>query len=240
MKRFLPLFVIALAFSSCQEDVKFNNPGFQGQLNDVFWRADDARAYVSETGKLTVEARTTYETITLNTSSKNPGTYLLGTTNVNNSASYVSNFNGVDLEYATIAVPGPAGAVSLVNAGTGYVTASSVATTGGSGSGLSLNIVANASGVVTGIVISSHGNGYLAGDLITVSGGNVNCKIRVTNVQNSNGEIQITEYDATNMTVSGKFKFNAANSNNSPFANPILNFQYGEFYKTPIYPAAKK
>jgi hypothetical protein len=59
----------------------------------------------------------------------------------------------------------------------------------------------------------------------------------VTNVQNSNGEIQITEYDNVNFTVSGKFKFNAANANNSPFGGPILNFQYGEFYKIPIFPS---
>ena len=42
------------------------------------------------------------------------------------------------------------------------------------------------------------------------------------------------------MTVTGKFKFNAVNSNNSPFAQNILNFQYGEFYKIPIYPALKR
>ena len=92
-------------------------------------------------------------------------------------------------------------------------------------------------GVVTSITISSRGNAYLAGDLVTVAGGNVNCKFRVANVQNSNGEIKITEYDNVNFTVSGKFKFNAANSNASPFGGPILNFQYGEFYKIPIYPS---
>lgn len=237
MKRFLPLFIIALAFSSCQEDVKFNNPGFQGQLNDVFWRANDARAYVSATNKLTIEALTAYEKITLKTNSTNPSTYVLGTTNVNNSATYFSNFNGVDLEYATIAVPGPAANLSLVNGGTGYSSGTSVATTGGAGSGLSVNIVANASGVVTSATVSSNGNAYLAGDLVTVAGGNVNCKLRVTNVQNSNGEIKITEYDATNFTVSGTFKFNAANSNGSPFGGPILNFQYGEFYKIPVLPS---
>ena len=236
MKRFLPLFIIALAFSSCQEDVKFNNPGFQGQLDDVFWRANDARAYVSSTGKLTIEALTEYEKITLRTNSTNPNTYILGTTNSNNTAAYSSNFNDIELEYATIAVPGPVSSVSLQTAGTGYSSSTSVATTGGTGSGLTVNIVANASGAVTSATVSSNGNAYLAGDLITVAGGNVNCKLRVTNVQNSNGQIKITEYDALNFTVSGTFKFNAANSNNSPFGGPILNFQYGEFYKIPIYP----
>jgi hypothetical protein len=113
----------------------------------------------------------------------------------------------------------------------------SVATTGGTGSGLTVNVVANASGVVTSVAVSSRGSGYLAGDLVTVAGGNVNCKFSVANVQNSNGEIKITEYDNVNFTISGKFKFNAANSNGSPFGGPILNFQYGEFYKIPIYPS---
>ena len=237
MKRFLPLFIVAIAFASCQEDVKFNNPGFQGLKDDVFWRANDARAYISTTGKLSIEAFTQFEILTLKTASPNVGTYILGTTNSNNAATYSSNFEDIQLEYATISVPGPVGNISLVSGGTGYVSGTSVATTGGSGSGLTVNTVANASGVLTGITLSSRGNAYAAGDLITVSGGNVNAKFRVTNVQNSNGEIKITEYDAANFTISGTFKFNAANSNDSSFGGPILNFQYGEFYKVLIYPS---
>lgn len=253
MKKFLPLFIIILAFSSCQEDVKFNNPGFQGQLDDVFWRASDARAYVSETGKLTIEARTAYEKIVLKTNSKNPATYILGTTNVNNSASYSSNFNDVELEYATLPVTGPVFNVAIVTGGTGYIsdcTLPSGTTTytcnnshettssAGGGSGLKVALVANNSGVVTSIIrVTSIGNGYAPGDIVTVAQGGVNCKLRILSTQNSNGEIKITEYDATNFTVSGTFKFNAANSNSSPFGGPILNFQYGEFYKIPIYPS---
>jgi hypothetical protein len=238
MKRFLPLFLIALAFSSCQEDVKFNNPGFQAQKDDVFWRANDARAYINETGKLTIEALTQYETVTLNTASADVGVYVLGTTNTNNSATYSSNFNDVELGYATIAVPGPVGLVNLTAGGSGYTAANSVATTGGSGSGLTVNTGTNANGVVNTLTVSSRGNGYVAGDLITISGGNVNAKFRVFNVQNSNGEIEITEYDELNFTVSGKFKFNAANLNqDDPFGGPILNFQYGEFYRIPIFPS---
>lgn len=237
MKRFLSLILVAAAMSSCQEDVKFNDPGFQGLKDDVFWRANDARAYISASGQLSIEALTEYEQITLNTSSANVGTYILGTTNTNNSATYSADFNGVELEYATIAVPGAVSSVTIADSGTGYSNASSVATTGGSGTGLTVNVVANSTGNVTGVTLSSRGNNYVAGDLITVTGGNVNCKLRVQNVQNSNGEIKITEYDNVNMTVSGKFKFNAANANNSPFGGPILNFQYGEFYKLPIFPS---
>lgn len=237
MKRFLSLIFIAIAMTSCQEDVKFNDPGFQGLKDDVFWTANDTRAYISGSGQLSIEALTEYEIITLSTSSANVGTYLLGTTNTNNAATYSASFNGVELEYATIPVPGPVSEIVIINNGTGYSNGTSVATTGGTGSGLTVNVTANASGVVTGLTLSSRGNAYTAGDMITVTGGNVNCKFRVQNVQNSNGEIKITEYDNVNMTVSGKFKFNAANANNNPFGNPILNFQYGEFYRIPIFPS---
>jgi hypothetical protein len=237
MKRFLSLLFVAVAMTSCQEDVKFNDPGLQGLKDDVFWTANDARAYLTGNGRLSIEALTDFEVLTLSTSSPNEGTYILGTTNLNNSAAYTSSFDGVDLEYATIAVPGPVGGITLVSGGTGYSSGTSVATAGGSGSGLTVNVVANSSGVVTSLILSSRGNAYMAGDLITVSGGNVNCRFRVQNVQNSNGEIKITEYDNVNMTVSGIFKFNAANTNNSPFGGSILNFQYGEFYKIPVFPS---
>ncbi len=237
MKRFLSLILIAAAMTSCQEDVKFNDPGLQGLKDDIFWTAGDTRAYLDANGRLSIEAKTQFETLTLNTSGTNEGTYVLGTTNVNNSVTYSSTIDNVDLEYATVAVPGPVNAITSLNGGTGYTSGTSVLTTGGSGSGLSVNIVANASGVVTSVTLASRGNFYVAGDLITVVGGNLNCKFRVQNVQNSNGEIKITEYDNVNMTVSGKFKFNAANANNSPFGGPILNFQYGEFYKIPVFPS---
>ena len=234
MKRILSFIAIAIVFSSCQENVKFNNPGFQGLKDDVFWRANDAFGTIDDSGKLKIQAYTEYETLTLNTNSPLVGTYVLGTTNQNNSAVYSSNFNDILSEYATIAVPGPTGTVSIVNGGSGYSSGTSIATTGGSGSGLTINIIGNASGVVSSVTVASRGSGYLAGDIVTISGGNVNCRVKINNVQNSNGEIVITEYDNVNKTVSGKFKFNAART--GVFGNPILNFQYGEFYKTPIFP----
>lgn len=48
------------------------------------------------------------------------------------------------------------------------------------------------------------------------------------------GQIVIEEYDAINKTVTGTFRFNAENVNNNPLAGPILNFQYGVFYKVPV------
>lgn len=251
MKRFLFLLTIGIAFSSCQENVKFNTPGFQAQKDDVFWRANDARAYVSATGKLTIEAYTAYEKVTLNANSKNIGTYIVGTTNANNSAMYHSNFNDTVIDYATLAVPGPVYSVAVINGGTGYtsdctqqlpnneyVCTLSHDTSGGTGSGLKVALVANTSGAVTAIIkVTARGNGYVPGDIVTVALGGVNCKLRVLNTQNSNGEIEITKYDNVNFTVTGKFKFSAVNVNDNPLTGPLLNFQYGEFYKIPIYPS---
>ena len=44
----------------------------------------------------------------------------------------------------------------------------------------------------------------------------------------------ITEYDAVNKTVTGTFKFNAENTDDSSSASPTVNFQQGVFYKIPV------
>lgn len=248
MKRFLSLFVILIAFSSCEEDIKLNTPGFQVVRNDVLWQANDARAYVSPSGNLTVEGLTQFEQVTLGTSSTNVGKYSLGTSNQSNFAAYTLTIDETTYEFATIPVPGQVSGTTIVSGGTGYssdCTYNSTSgsytcteireTTGGSGSGLMVSVGTNSSGAVNYIRVVAPGNGYMPGDLITVTGGNLNCKFRVLNVRNSNGEIEITEYDSAKMTISGKFKFNAVNVN-SPLSGQVFNFQYGEFYKVPIFP----
>jgi hypothetical protein len=236
MRKILALIALCLLTISCTEDVKFNDPGFQGLKDDYFWRASDARAYIND-GKLTIEAYAPYEVLTLGTSSTNLGKYNLGTTNTNNFASYTSTFDGIELEYGTIPTPGPVLSATIQNGGTGYGNASSVAVTGGSGSGMSVTINVDSTGKVIAFTIMSRGNGYMTGDLVTVTGGNLNCKLRIQNVQNSNGEIEITEFDNVKMTISGKFKFNAVNSNNNPLGGEVVNFQSGEFHNIQIYPS---
>lgn len=235
MKKLLSLIIIAIAFSSCQEDVKFNTPGFQGLKDDVLWRANDVRAYVSSTGKLRIEALTQYDEVVLNTGNTIVGTYNLGSIVQNNNATYTSNVNETPLIYTTVNSAGPVMDINLplISGGTGYQSASSVVTTTtGSGTGLKVNTVVNSGGRVTNLTIASRGDNYLPNDLITVTGGNLNCKFRVS----TNGEIKITEYDNVNMTVSGTFKFNASNVENNPAGGPILNYQYGAFYKVQIFP----
>ena len=154
MKKQLLYFILLFAFISCESDVAFNNPSFQGQKDNVFWRAVDSKAFLAANGSLTIEAYTRNEKVTLKTTSTIAQTYPLGTSN--------------------------------------SITATYVLT--------------DANGVIT----------------------------FTTGIDIGDGEIVIEEYDAVNKTVTGTFKFNAENIDNNPLAGPILNFQYGVFYKVPV------
>lgn len=48
------------------------------------------------------------------------------------------------------------------------------------------------------------------------------------------GQLIIDEYDTEKLTISGSFRFNAINIHDNPIGGPILNFQYGKFYKVPV------
>lgn len=154
MKKQVLYVLLLLAFISCQDDVKFNSPTFQGQKDNVFWRAVDSKAILAANGSLSIEGYTRNEKLTLKTTSTTAQTYPLGTS-TSKMATYV-----------------------LTDA-TGTITFS-------------------------------------------------------TGIGKGDGEIVIEEYDAVNKTVTGTFKFNAINVNNNPLAGPLLNFQYGHFYKVPV------
>lgn len=248
MKKILSLIVILVAFSSCQDDVKFNNPGFQAYRDGVLFRGIDVKAYKSSNGSIALVGLAQDEKVSLNIASSAKGTYYFGTTNQATKAFYESSFNNVALSYATDVVFGPVANMEsgMTAGGTGYVSDcvlvsgnyacnNSHQTTGGSGSGLSLSVITNATGVVTSVKVASPGNGYKAGDVITITGGGNNAKIKVLNVEGSNGIINITEN--TGDTISGDFKFNAINSNGNPAGGELVNFQYGTFYKVPVLAA---
>lgn len=155
MKKIFAYLLLFFAFISCEDNVKFNNPTFEGQKDNVFWRAIDFRAaYSNQTPALRIAAYTRNETVILATVSNAPQTYTLGTDDLNKA----------------------------------------------------IYVYTDANGTIT----------YETGDGI------------------GEGEIVIEEYDAVNKTVSGTFKFNAENIFNNPLAGPLLNFQYGRFYKIPV------
>ncbi len=82
--------------------------------------------------------------------------------------------------------------------GTGYVTSTNVATTGGSGSGCSVDIV-ETGGVIDSVTINQTGSGYKIGDTLTIVGGNNDATIRtlyvgVGNFADYNGKDKGTAY----------------------------------------------
>ncbi|MBN9283612.1 MULTISPECIES: DUF6252 family protein [Flavobacterium] len=227
MKKIFSLIVLMAAFSSCEEDVKFNNPSLQGEKNYNLWRASDAHATIGPDGSVTIEGITTDEEVILRTSSFENGVYALGTTNQNNRASFISTFDGEESVFTTGVFVGPASKITLQSGGTGYTAANSAHTSGGSGSGLQVRTTV-AAGVITKVIITLRGTGYLPGDIVTVDGGDNTAKFKVENVYGSDGEIRIEKIEDGTMT--GKFKFNAKNANDS-----IVTYQNGVFYRIPIY-----
>ena len=79
MKKQLLYLFLVITFISCSDNVKFNNPAFEGQKDNVFWRAVNAKASISARGSLTIEAYTKNEVLTLKTNAITAQTYPLGT-----------------------------------------------------------------------------------------------------------------------------------------------------------------
>ena len=249
MKKIVSLILFSIIAFSCSNDVKFNNPGFQAYRDGVLFRAVDVKAYKSiTTGAISFVALAQDEELDLNVSNSYVGTYYLGTSNTSTQATYKSAFNGISLSYQTNVITGPVAQMypSVISGGTGYVSdcttlgtsitcTNSHATTGGTGTGLTLSVLTNNSGAVISVKVASPGTGYKSGDIITIVGGGNDAKIQVLNVEGSNGEVIIT--DNTGDTVTGTFKFNAINSNGNPLGGEQVNFQYGKFYQVPVLPA---
>ena len=80
MKKHFLFLIVLFSLFSCQEDVKFNNPAFQGMKDNVFWRAVQTTARVNSGGALVIEAYTATEIVTLKTNSAAAATYFIGTT----------------------------------------------------------------------------------------------------------------------------------------------------------------
>ncbi|MBL4662804.1 MAG: hypothetical protein JKY22_04450 [Flavobacteriaceae bacterium] len=78
MKRIiLLLFAVVLAFSSC-ENLEDNSPGFQGEIDSVFFKAQDVRGTQNEDGSFTLQGISQGRKITLNLQKAQLGVYELG------------------------------------------------------------------------------------------------------------------------------------------------------------------
>lgn len=78
MRRLFSTIVLCLFLSSCEDQVKFNNPAVQGLKNNVLWSATLIDAVQEADGSLTIEAYAKNDILTLKTVSVDANTYLLG------------------------------------------------------------------------------------------------------------------------------------------------------------------
>ncbi|MFH7016473.1 DUF6252 family protein [Flavobacterium sp. FlaQc-47] len=156
MKKYCCLLITVFLFASCTEDVKFNNPAFQGLKDNVFWRAQSYKAQMQTNGVFIIEGSLGFEKVTFNIPSPSQETYILGVDNLT-TASYSNTLPAQSEEFTT-------------------------------------------------------------------------------GENRGNGQITVTEYNVENQTISGTFKFNALNVDETDLEKTGINFTEGVFYKIPVSP----
>ncbi|MEZ7505728.1 DUF6252 family protein [Flavobacterium sp. Arc2] len=100
MKKAFLFIIVLFTFISCEEDISFNNPSFQGVKDNVFWRAIASTASLGVNGDLIIKGYSGNEVITLKTTSTVKGTYSLGTGDSNTAVYELTDASGT-LTFAT-------------------------------------------------------------------------------------------------------------------------------------------
>jgi len=78
MKRIiLLLFAVVIAFASC-ENLEDNSPALQGEIDSIFFKANDVRGQKNEDGSFTLQGINQDQILTLNLDKGQLGTYRLG------------------------------------------------------------------------------------------------------------------------------------------------------------------
>jgi Family of unknown function (DUF6252) len=233
MKKRFSLIIFSMVLIACQSDVSFNEKYFQGQKDGVLWRSTSTTATVNAAGNFTLTGVVDQEKFVLTTAGVSNTTYLLGTSDLRSAANYLA---ADGKRFETAAIAGTPNKILMNNSGSGYTATYSASTTAvsGTGTGLKVDTTVDSFGGIATAKISVLGNGYVAGDIISINKGLAtgNATFVIQNVSNSNGEITITEY--ANGTISGTFKLNAINLLSIGTTPDLVNFQYGKFYKIPV------
>ena len=105
------------------------------------------------------------------------GTFLAG------SVVYVGGTGRVKVIPTGITRPGQVLTATVKTGGAGYTAGTNIATTGGSGSGLTVNTTVPVN-AVTAVTVNVKGTGYKVGDVIIVNGGTTDCEIVVASIDN--------------------------------------------------------
>jgi hypothetical protein len=86
------------------------------------------------------------------------------------------------IKFKTTPPMGQVVSFNITNSGTGYVDATDVTVTGGSGTGLKVDIIEDGSGLVDEVTIVDAGKNYQIGNVLTLPGGNNDATIELTYV----------------------------------------------------------
>lgn len=221
------LLLFSLFLVSCANDTKDNTPAFQAKLNDTFWKAVSTNASYDANGKLVITALRDSQELKIKIANVAVGTYVFGTSNTNNLATYKYNNTASDL-LSTAVMPGPVYSLKLINAGSGYTddTTALIGTTTGIGVGLVLETEVNPNnGAIVAFIVKARGANYKSGDVVTLAGGNGNASFRVESVQQSSGIVNITS--VANGEITGDFFLNLSNETTEEKAT----FSKGIIYK---------
>ena len=102
---------------------------------------------------------------------------------LNGASIYVGAAGDLNVIMVGVTKPGHVTSTTDLSGGTGYTAATNVATTGGSGTGLTVDTTV-AAGVVTAVTINNVGEGYKANETITVSGGTTSATFLINGISN--------------------------------------------------------
>ncbi|PKB17048.1 DUF6252 family protein [Flavobacterium sp. 5] len=83
MRSFFLVIVLFFVLTSCEDQVKFNNPAFQGLKDNVLWRSTLFSAVQAPDGSLEIKAYQNRDILYLNTVSTAVKTYKLGIDDIN-------------------------------------------------------------------------------------------------------------------------------------------------------------
>lgn len=75
--------------------------------------------------------------------------------------------------------------ITLEDIGSNYTSDNGIAVSGGSGSDMTVSVIANGAGEVTNVFIDNAGEGYTIGDVLTIQDGDDNATFEITNVNPS-------------------------------------------------------
>ncbi len=100
MKKIASLFLLIFVFSSCSEEIKFNDVAFQGLKNNALWKAFDYKAVVATNGSLTLQATYLQESLTINLNAATKGVYNFTPTSIPK-ATFLSIQEGETITFKT-------------------------------------------------------------------------------------------------------------------------------------------